>query len=113
MLLGHPADHRPCTKLALGNACRPDLEEASGRVDRGKPRSEALPHRGQGLEDRCLLSRMPCVPPVGILTLEETHPFKYLLNAASGSQNRRVSWILGVASQGILSPKGKRGQDSK
>lgn len=56
---------------------------------------------------------MPALPHAlrascGHFNIEETYPFKYLLNAASGSQNRMVSWILGVASQGILSLRGKR-----
>lgn len=45
-------------------------------TDQG-PAVRPLLHPRQDLEKRCLPSRMPGVPLRGILTLEDTHSFKY------------------------------------
>lgn len=57
----------------------PEREEAWGEGDWPSICGKALLHPGQGLENRCLPTRTPRVPPGAILKFEETPQFQHLL----------------------------------
>lgn len=66
-------------RLIISTVYHPDRAETWGGVTGQGPAVSPSSSR-QDLENQCLLFLMPRVPPGGVLTLEETHPFKYLLS---------------------------------